>query len=634
MLIKSIDARNFRKYNKLIVDDIPESGVITIEGLNESGKTSIGEAICFALFGRTFFLDNDSLHKVVCWGTDIAEVSLIFKTGEGEIYSIWRSVNRNGELKVKLSKQDENLDTEDESTVEETSLEDNEKVDQALSKLLGFDFDAFSNSFYLAQRELTSPDPQSYSIKQMAGIAAYSKITDDLDLSNQRQVKSIAELQPQVDTNQEKLDEINLDETWLPELIDADETLGNELKGRESLLGSLNENNEAYTQNFTSFHGSKKSSGFFGFLGKFAFIASAILWILWIINKYYPESLIEYVLENFGDSSLTSFSLFAESWLLPSALISLIIAVFSWLMRKKAKANMVYLNDEAVGLAKNLDTGHGYVTTLAESLLPERVVQLLHQRDTDPSTLQILPPREQFNNLKGLINDSSEYEADPEEMSAATTRLSEALKKQGGEVSDLSNKLLGDISEEKTRADQAGNLRATLHNLFKVIDKCNYTIETQSIAIGIMQRAAADSINKFNQSISDISAKTLPNFTENRYSKLKIAEDFSVQIYSDDKNDYMDFDEISSGTQRQVMLSLRIAMSEQLSLNTGNEEQFIFLDEPFAFFDQSRTRATLDNLPEISNVINQIWISAQEFPDHTKVAKQIICPADKNELIV
>ena len=68
MLIKSIDARNFRKYNKLIVDDIPESGVITIEGLNESGKTSIGEAICFALFGRTFFLDNDSLHKVVCWG--------------------------------------------------------------------------------------------------------------------------------------------------------------------------------------------------------------------------------------------------------------------------------------------------------------------------------------------------------------------------------------------------------------------------------------------------------------------------------------------------------------------------------------------------------------------------------------
>ena len=49
MLIKSIDARDFRKYSELVVNDIPESGVITIAGSNESGKTSIGEAICFAL---------------------------------------------------------------------------------------------------------------------------------------------------------------------------------------------------------------------------------------------------------------------------------------------------------------------------------------------------------------------------------------------------------------------------------------------------------------------------------------------------------------------------------------------------------------------------------------------------------
>jgi len=96
----------------------------------------------------------------------------------------------------------------------------------------------------------------------------------------------------------------------------------------------------------------------------------------------------------------------------------------------------------------------------------------------------------------------------------------------------------------------------------------------------------------------------------------------------------MDFDEISSGTQRQVMLALRIAMSEQLSMNTGNEEQFIFLDEPFAFFDQSRTRATLHALPEVSDVINQIWISAQEFPNEVEVAKKIVCPADQAVLII
>ncbi len=630
MLIKSLEAINFRKYNKLIVNDIPESGVITIEGSNESGKTSIGEAICFALFGRTFFQDQKSLHKVVCWGTDVAEVTLNFKTADETVYSLWRSVNRSGEISVRLNKFDETINIKDDTS----AIQDNEKAEDALAKILGFDFDAFSNSFYLAQRELTSPDPQSYSIKQMAGISAYAKITDNLELSNQRNADSISELQPQVDTNQQKLDEIDLDETWLPELIDADETLGNEQKGREQLLSQLNDNDQLYVNNFSSFNSAKKSSGMFSFLTKFGFLTTAVLWILWIINTYYPEMLIEFLVNNFGDSALSSFATFAENWLLPAAVISLLVAIFSWFMTKNAKAKMSELNTEAKGFSELLSNGHGYVTTLAESLLPERVVQLLHERDTDPSTLQVLPPREQFNNLTRLITDTADYQADPEEMSAATTRLGEALKKQDLEVGDLSNKILHDISEEKVRADNAGNLRATLHNLFKVIDKCNYSIETQTIAIGIMQRAASDSIEKFNQNISDVSANALPNFTQNRYSKLKIAEDFSVQIYSDEKKDYMDFDEISSGTQRQVMLSLRIAMSEQLSINSGNDEQFIFLDEPFAFFDQSRTNATLENLPKVSNVINQVWISAQEFPNDVTVAKQIKCPIDKSELIV
>lgn len=630
MLIKSLEALNFRKYTKLSVNDIPESGVITIEGSNESGKTSIGESICFALFGRTFFQDEKSLSKLVCWGRDIAEVTLTFKTSDDITYSLWRSINREGEIKVKLNTFNETVNIKD----DDNALADKDKIEEALAKILGFDFDAFSNSFYLAQRELTSPDPQSFSIKQMAGISAYAKITDALELSNQRHAASVEELKPEVESNQVQLDGIDLDETWLPELIDAEETIGNEQKGREQLLSRLNEDDQLYVNNFASFNAAKKSSGLFGFLGKLGFVTTAILWLLWIMNTYYPENLIEFLLNNFGDSALTNFAGFAENWLLPTAIISTIITLFSWFMRKSSTTKMASLNDEAKGFSSLLEEGHGYVTTLAESLLPERVVQLLHDRDTEPTTLQVLPPREQFNNLTRLVGDAHDYHADPEEMSAASTRLIEVLKKQEAEVADLNSKILDDISGEKVRADQAGELRAKLHGLFKVIDKCNYSIETQTIAIGIMQRAASDSIDKFNQNISDVSANALPNFTDNRYSKLKIAEDFSVQIYSDEKKDYMDFDEISSGTQRQVMLSLRIAMSEQLSVNSGNDEQFIFLDEPFAFFDQTRTNSTLENLPKVSDVINQVWISAQEFPNNINVAKQIKCPSGKSELIV
>jgi len=170
--------------------------------------------------------------------------------------------------------------------------------------------------------------------------------------------------------------------------------------------------------------------------------------------------------------------------------------------------------------------------------------------------------------------------------------------------------------------------------LSSLVAKCERNIEVNNISVGLLQRAAVSSIGLFNKNIAEISANTLPKFTEGRYSEVSIAEDLSVKVYSDDKKGYMDFDEISSGTQRQIMLALRMAMSEELAINTGNKEQFIFLDEPFAFFDQERTQSTLKALPDVSKVITQVWVVAQEFPTNVKVDKAIVCPLESAELLV
>jgi exonuclease SbcC len=630
MLIKSLQATNFRKYHKLVVKDIPESGIITVAGSNESGKTSIGEAICFALYGRTFFLDEKNLNKIVCWGTDIAEVTLTFKDAQGDTYELWRSLDRSGESHVKLQRTATVIDLID----DHHELDSEEDVAVALSRILGFDYDAFANSFYLAQRELTSPDPQSNTIKQMAGIGAYAKITDDFEALNQKNEEAILELKPQIETTQAELEAINLDETWLPELIDAEETLGSEQKERETLVGGLNDNEQSYTTNFGVFHSARKKLSVTSALSKFIVPAAIILWLVWVANKYFKESFSGLLAFFLSDSAISTFSMLVEKWAMPAVIIAVIVYFLLLLTRKKAKNTMHVLNQEAQGFAESLKYGHRYVTTLVETLLPERVVQMLHQRNSESSTLQVLPPREQFNNLTHLTQDAPDYRANIEEITAAVTRLTDALRKQDGEIVDLSKNLLDDISEEKARSDQAGNLRSTLQGLNKVVDKCRYSIETQNIAIGLMHRAAKNSIDLFNKNIADISANTLPKFTENRYSEVRIAEDFSVEVYSDEKNDYMDFDEISSGTQRQIMLALRMAMSEELAINTGNDQQFIFLDEPFAFFDQHRTKSTMRALPEVSKVINQIWISAQEFPADVEVEKMIECPLDETELVV
>ena len=53
MIITSMIAENFRKYAHLQLDNLPDRGLIALTGGNESGKSSIGDAIQFGLFGHT-----------------------------------------------------------------------------------------------------------------------------------------------------------------------------------------------------------------------------------------------------------------------------------------------------------------------------------------------------------------------------------------------------------------------------------------------------------------------------------------------------------------------------------------------------------------------------------------------------
>jgi DNA repair protein SbcC/Rad50 len=98
-----------------------------------------------------------------------------------------------------------------------------------------------------------------------------------------------------------------------------------------------------------------------------------------------------------------------------------------------------------------------------------------------------------------------------------------------------------------------------------------------------------------------------------------------VRAFSNEKRDFMDLEEISSGTQRQIMLAVRLALSQELAGRTVRGEQFLFLDEPFAFFDEMRTRCALTVLPTLSDELNQIWIVAQDFADDLHFDYHVKC---------
>ncbi len=622
MLIKSLSARDFRKYKELKVDNIPENGVISVSGANESGKTSIGEVICFALFNRTFVLDEKNISKLVRWGKDSSKVGLSFLDDDGQEYQLERQIDKDGTMSVSLQSLEKNA----------VVINGKDNVKKALEAIIAFDYAAFSSSFYLGQRELTAPDPNSFTIKQMAGIGDFSRISDELITATEENKETLQEVEPQHAELQTQIDEINLDETWLPELVEADETLEAEQRQKTSLVEKLKQDVDAYGENEKPFKTARRLRGFFGLLSWLLLPIMLITWIVWGVLKYSPETIFK-LSSALSAETLSSFSVWADSWLLPTAIGSLVFFLISYFIKRFSFLKMRSLNETSHAFSHNLDEAHQHVTTEVETLLPERVVQLVQSRN-DKDVLHTLPPREQFSNIGQLVGSTENYQAETEELTAAVGRIEDVLQKQDVEIKQHSENLQADIRSEKERSESAGELRVQLKRFEKVMKACNHNINVQNTGVEMLKRSAQESIDSFNTNIAKISARTLPKFTEGRYHKLKIDEDLDVQVFSDDKEGYMDFDEISSGTQRQIMLALRMAMSEELAKNSGNEKQFIFLDEPFAFFDQWRTKATLKALPDVSDVITQVWVVAQEFPENAGIDMIIDCPIDSDTLVI
>ena len=64
--------------------------------------------------------------------------------------------------------------------------------------------------------------------------------------------------------------------------------------------------------------------------------------------------------------------------------------------------------------------------------------------------------------------------------------------------------------------------------------------------------------------LDDLVGRMLPLFTDERYEHLQIDDGLKVRVFSADKRDFMDLDEVSSGTQRQIMLAVLYGMEDEV----------------------------------------------------------------------
>lgn len=110
-------------------------------------------------------------------------------------------------------------------------------------------------------------------------------------------------------------------------------------------------------------------------------------------------------------------------------------------------------------------------------------------------------------------------------------------------------------------------------------------------------RDVIDSVSdEYIPALSERAAEFMKKITSGRYDRVKISPDWDVQVDCEDKAG-IDPRALSTGTSDQLYMSLRIACGERLS---DGKKLPVILDDPFAGFDESRLINALELLKTLS----------------------------------
>ncbi|PCJ16558.1 MAG: hypothetical protein COB02_15775 [Candidatus Cloacimonadota bacterium] len=256
MIIHSIYAKNFMKYEELNLDKLPKSGVIGIVGDNESGKTSILEAVSFAIFGRTMKVDSQSFQKLINWKASNVEVRVNFSIND-DCYRVYRSYDRAG---GKIATIHKIINDTEELLCEGLAL-----VESKIEAIFPLQFEVYRQSFYLGQKELTDLYEKRVGdsgdlLDKLTGLDklkdAYKSVKSKVPQLQSEMIsleKEISNAEIRIETYDERLEEkegleqdLNRQNERLKEIVDNQKEISEKLSLQESFKGDFGHLNQDF----------------------------------------------------------------------------------------------------------------------------------------------------------------------------------------------------------------------------------------------------------------------------------------------------------------------------------------------------------------------------------------------------
>ena len=742
MIITSVHAKNVLRYAELKMTNLPRRGVIGISGANESGKTTIAEILCLALFGRTFSHPEDEFQKNIKWGEFSASVSVGFLAKDKQSYLIIRSFDADGNHLAQLRREGE----------AEPFVRGAAAVNENVAQLCGFTYQRFIDSFYLAQRNIASPSILLQTAKALAGVETFEHVAaeckadiqtfqeelaplhsgltearrqrgelntqadalSDLKTERAAQTSALAERKKENTGRHLTLDRLrtattemaeqvkkttqaNLDtslEQWLhqADIIDtATKAVGATSEGAESdsglrLTGTLQSWSDDLRKRLQAFTPVRNAAAAYrqrlawligqgehpaevdarvrslpdrqalllsqgeGIRGKrtgslLGFFVTLLLMImswgvLWFLN-YMPDHAIGQWLSNDLQLQATHNTvLFLVAMVSSGLSLVLLVMVFTLTERiltaRQEVARLQTDQEEIKSELQSLDAlpQQSLVTEVAtldgcdDSQLKEALTQFARGPGASLLDAEALAAF-----LAPLEAASLTCQEDADTLSGRITAEIQSVEARMVAIHQDLERLDQAITEEERRLNKAAQLDQEIVAFEKDIDSKTRSIEVRRIAQNLLAGSHRRLLSRFNLEMRHVVSKIMPHLTEGRYETMQIDNDLNVRVWSSEKGHFVDLNEISGGTYNQVMLAIRLALSQALITSSLCGVECLILDEPFALFDAQRTQKTLEILPQVSPEIEQMWIIAQRFDESSPFALHLSCSRDSEVLI-
>ena len=132
----------FTSFREQVEIDFTDLDLFAITGPTGSGKTSIIDALTYALYGQTARLGAKNLGELITQGSPRLSVMLDFESG-GKQYRIARVLKRSGPATVRLA----SVEKDGEHAVDGGARE----ISAQIVRIVGLDFDAFTKAVLLPQ---------------------------------------------------------------------------------------------------------------------------------------------------------------------------------------------------------------------------------------------------------------------------------------------------------------------------------------------------------------------------------------------------------------------------------------------------------------------------------------------------